>query len=181
MKHYKNTKLDVNKHSGYFSFLFAYIASKPFSARIKEIYRYFRKYFLLGRIFRIFIIAYNFIKAGAYFFIIASVFVVLLPLFLILIVISASFTKNKEIKLNRYFCKLSKNRKISLYFFDTPNDLDLISGYDILIAVNKNPTSFVPFLARRIDNNFYIISLRYYYSLKKHIINKRGCNVEVIK
>ena len=51
----------------------------------------------------------------------------------------------------------------------------------IIIAVNKNPTSFVPYLARRIDKGFYIVSLRYYYSLKKHIINRQASNFEVIK
>lgn len=181
MKIKKHITPNIDRHNGYFSYLIAYISSMPLSLRIKEIYLYFRKYFLLGRIFRILIIVYNFIKTGAYFFILASVSFTLLPICAVLIVISNIYKKIKEASLNKYFYKLAKQNKIRLFFFDDPNELSSSFKYDIIIAVNKNPTSFVPYLARRIDKGFYIVSLRYYYSLKKHIINRQASNFEVIK
>ncbi len=173
-----NTKTNPLKYKNYFSYLYANAKKTSIAHKIKDIYSFLKKYILVGRIFRYLRIFFIWIQTGAYFLIFSTALFILIPIVAISVLGFFLYVLTAHKKYNMYFLKLLKNRSVCISFKENENNLlENCSNADIFIFVITDPFTQLTECVRKIDSNTFYISMSYFYSMKKHILDKNKTNV----
>lgn len=168
------------KYKSYIAYLRVYGKKTPFISKLYDIFKFLRKYLLVGRIFRYAKIVFLWLETGTFFLLYATVFIILLPLIILILLGLFLYTLNVHRKYNKIFSLKIKHTKFNVIFFDDEkniNPLDYPSNNCIKIFVIKSPFTQLHSAVKRYDKDSYIISLYYFYSLKRKVLDKYPNNV----
>lgn len=173
-----NTKNNPLKYKNYFSYLYANAKKTTIAHKIKNVYSFLKKYILVGRIFRYLRIFFLWIQTGAYFLIFSTALLILIPLIVISVLGFLLYTIAIHKKYNNYFSKLFINKSLCISFKENENTItEKCSKADIIIFVITDPFTNLTDCVKVIDSNTFYISMSYFYSMKKHILDKNKTNV----
>ncbi len=173
-----NTKNNPLKYKNYFSYLYANAKKTTIAHKIKSIYNFLRKYILVGRIFRFLRIFFIWIQTGAYFLIFSTALFIFIPLIVISVLGFLLYTADVHKKYNKYFSKLTKNKSVCISFKENENTItDKCLKSDIVIYVITDPFTQLTECVKSVAPNTFYISMSYFYSMKKHILDKNKVNV----
>ncbi len=173
-----NTKTNPLKYKNYLSYLYANAKKTTLAHKIKSIYSFLKKYILVGRIFRYLRIFFVWIQTGAYFLIFSTALFILIPLLSISVLVFFLYSSALHKKYNKYFLRLTKNKNVCISFSENENTIpEKCSSEDIYIYVITNPFTQLTECVRKINSNTFYISMSYFYSMKKHILDKNKTNV----
>lgn len=173
-----NNKNNPLKYKNYFSYLYANAKKTTIAHKIKNIYSFLKKYILVGRIFKYFQIFFVWVQTGAYFLIFSTALFILIPLIAISVLGFFIYTVAVHRKFNKFFSKLTKNKSVCIYFKENENIItDKCSKADIIIYVITDPFTQLTECVKTIDSNTFYISMSYFYSMKKHILDKNKTNI----
>lgn len=166
------------KHKNYFSYLYANAKKTTIAHKIKGVYNFLKKYILVGRIFRYLRIFFVWIQTGAYFLIFSTALFVLIPLIVISVLGFSLYTAYVHRKYNKLFQKITNNKSICISFCENENSpFEKCLNADIFIFVITSPFTQLTECVREVNSNTFYISLSYFYSMKKHILDKNKSNV----
>lgn len=168
------------KYKSYISYLRVYGKQTPFISKLYDIFKFLRKYILVGRIFRYAKIIFLWLETGTFFLLYATIIVILLPLFILILLGLFLFTLNVHRKANRFFLKKIQTTEFDIIFLDDEKNIkpcDYNSYNCIKLYVIKSPFTQLHSAVKQYDNNSYIISLFYFYSLKRKVLDKHSKNV----
>ena len=175
-----NNKISPLKHNGFFSFLIEYFKNLSFGKKVYEIFTFFKKYFFLGRIIkyvRLFII---WLETSAFVVFFASALIFLLPILSVLILLIFFISCVRHRKHNSLFSDLIASNDFYISFSPTLPKTPIENEREnkITMVVITTPTALLPRAVKKISNSCYLISISYYYCLRKHILVK---NIDKIK
>ena len=179
-----NKQIDPLNHNSYFSYLKEQAKFTPIAQRISGIYKFLKKYILVGRIFRYARIVYLWIRTGAFFILYATSVIFILPIILIAFLAFLIYYFYSHKKYNNYFSKIIKSKILYIIFIEDEDELDQqynITENVIVIYVIKNPFSRLTTAVKKQRENIYLISMSYFYCLKKHILRKHNDNVKYME
>ena len=171
------------KHRSYISYLRFYGKNTPFISKIYFIFKFFQKYILVGRIFRYARIIFLWLETGTFFLLYATAFIVLLPIIIFILLGLFLYTLETHRKYNKIFSSKIKNTRFRIRFTEDEKNIDIQKYHSeavINITVIKSPFTQLHSAVKRYANNTYIISLYYFYSLKRTVLDKNADNVEYI-
>ncbi len=172
------TTNDPLKYKNYIAYLYANAKNTTAVHKIKSVYKFLRKYILVGKIFRYIRIIFIWIQTGAYFLLISTAIFILLPLVLVSVLGFCIYTMVMHKKNNKYFSSLIKKNKVCIIFKENENEItDICATSDIHIFVITSPFTQLTECVKMIDKQTFCISMSYFYSLKKHILDKNKSNV----
>ena len=170
--------IDPLKHKTYFSYLKAKTKTQGLYKNVKNIYTFFQKYILVGRIIRFIRLFILWLEAGAYFLLVVSFSVVVLPLLLIIIVSFHLHSAFIHRKMNKSFLKMIDRFNFVVIFIASPDKADKqCDNSNICIYVLTNPYAKLTASSKRITENVFMINTNYFYSLKKHVLDKNKSKV----
>ena len=173
-----NVKNNPLKYKNYFSYLYAGAKKTTVVHKVKSIYSFIRKYILVGRIFRYLRIFFIWIQTGAYFLIFSTALFILIPLIAISILGFFLYTISMHKKYNNYFSKIINNKTVCISFKQNENLIsEKCSNADIVLYVITDPFTQLTECVRKIDSSTFYISMSYFYSMKKHILDKNQTKV----
>ena len=181
MKDVNRNYPELLKHNSFYSYLKKHLSKLPLVSRFKEIYVFLRKYLIIGRILRITKSIILFLQASTVLIIFATVILIVLPL-VVMVLLVIFFTRLRQYKFyNKQFGKLIKKFKFCVVFIDddefSANSPSLCSEEYVTLFVSENPMFLIPKIIKRLDKNCFFLCTGYFYSLKKHIINKHQSQV----
>lgn len=179
-----NKQINPLNHNSYFSYLKEQAKYTPIAQRISGIYKFLKKYILVGRIFRYARIIYLWIQTGAFFILYATSVIFILPIILIASLTFLIYSFYSHRKNNKYFLKIIKNNIFYIIFLEDEEELNKkygITENGIAIYVIKNPFSQLTTAVKKQRKNVYLISMSYFYCLKKHILEKHNDNVRYME
>ena len=168
------------RYKSYIAYLKVYGKNTPFISKIYYIFKFFRKYILVGRIFRYAKIIFLWLETGTFFLLYATVFIILLPLIILILLVLFLYTLNVHRKANRFFLEKIQYTKFNVIFLDDEKNIkpcDYTSHNCIKIFVIQSPFTQLHSAVKRYDDDSYIISLYYFYSLKRKVLDKHSKNV----
>ncbi len=181
MKNTKNHYSELLNHKSFFSYLVNHLSKLPFITRFKEIYMFLRKYIFIGRILKITKSIIIFLQAGTFFILFASVMLVIIPPVFVVLLVIFFIRHNKYRIYNKEFGKLIKHYKFSIVFIDddefSVKTFPVCSKESVTLFVSENPAFIVPKTIKKIDTRCFLISTGYFFSLKKHIIDKNESKI----
>ena len=157
----------------YFSYLYHGAKNTTVGTKIKNIYKFFKKYILVGRIFRIAKAVFLWVKAGTYLLLVSSALVVLVPLTTVSAISFASYTLREHKRCNKGFTRLLQTNDFRMLFSDKESlPIEKTNFNGISIVVITDPFTGLSTCAKKYDNKHYFISTCYFYSLRKHVLKK---------
>ena len=166
------------KFKNYISYLYANAKKTTAAHKIKSVYNFLKKYILVGRIFKYLRIFFIWIQTGAYFFIFSTALFILIPLIAISLLGFFIYTLAMHKRYNNYFSKLIKNKSVCISFKQNENLIsEKCSNADIVLYVITDPFTQLTECVRKIDSCTFYISMIYFYSIKKHILDKNKTKV----
>lgn len=168
------------KYKSYIAYVKHYGKHTPFFAKIYYIFKFFKKYILVGRIFRYAKIIFLWLETGTFFLLYATAFIILLPLIILLIWGLFLYTLTVHRKFNKLFTNKIQYTKFDIYFLDDEENIDqqdYLNQNNMKIFVIKSPFTQLHSAVKKAADNTYIISLYYFYSLKRKVLDKHPNNV----
>lgn len=175
MKNERRLPSNLLKYKSFSSYLIKHLSKLPFIIRFKEIYLFLRKYIFIGRIVKIIGNAVIIIQASAVFILYASIALFIIPALIIVFLLLYFFKLKQYNNINKMFLRKLKSKKIKITFIDDEEPFtsnDKISNDTLSVYVSEDPFFYLPKTIKKIDSNSYLISASYFYSFKKHIIDK---------
>ncbi len=182
----KNTeKAQANIDPLEYRSIFAYFKAKfkitPAGKRFDAVTRHFKKYLIITRVLRYIRKIVVFIETSAFFIIYATIFIILIPLILLLMLIAYIFSLCRYAKYNKIFTEKIIDSKFTVYFWNGDEEIlkEYISSSESplqeneIILIAHSGSIGTPLLAvKEKSENIYHISMGYFYSLKKHVLDK---------
>ena len=173
-------KNDPLKYKNYISYLYYSAANTTLAHKIKGIYKFLHKYILAGRIFRYTRIIFTWVSAGTYFLVILSSLVIIIPLIISSLLIFVIYTSYMHSKHNKFFKRLLVGNSVCIIFKETEDNVGNDCGdCEFKIYVIKNPFTKFSTCAEKLQDKVFIISMSYFYSLKRKILDKNIPNKTV--
>ena len=166
------------KYKNYFSYLFSNAKHTSLAQRIRHVYSFLRKYILAGRIFRYIRIIFFWLQTGTYFLLVSTVLLFLIPVILLSVLSFCVYRNIMHKRYNSYFLKVLKNHSVCIIFNETEKDItNRCNNCFIKFYVVTNP--FTPFknCVKMIDRDTFLISMSYFFSLRKHVLEKTKTEV----
>ncbi len=164
-----------------FSFLKAKFKATQAGKRFGAVSRHLKKYLIITRILRYIRKIVIFVETSAFFIIYATVFIILIPLILFLLLITYIFSLCRYAKYNKIFAEKIIGSKFTVYFWNGDEEIlkEYIStlesqpqGNEIILIAHSGSIG-TPLLAVKEKSKYiYHISMGYFYSLKKHVLDK---------
>ena len=173
-----NKTKDPQNYKNYLSYLYANAKHTSFAQRIKQIYLFFNKYILAGRILRYIRILVLWIQTGTYFVLFSTALLFVLPFFILSFLCFCICRYFMHKKYNSYFRKVLKNQSVCIIFNKKEEYInEYCNGCSLKIFVLTNP--FTPFKScvKQIGKTNYLISMSYFFSLKNNVLNKTNTKV----
>lgn len=172
------TKTTPLKYNSYLSYLYANARKISLGHKLKAIYSFLKKYILVGRIFQYIRFFFIWIQTGAYFLIFSTALLILIPIIAISVLGFYLYTISIHNKYNKLFSKIIKSKKVCICFKENEyTATENCSNADIFIFVITNPFTQFTDCVKKINSTTFYISLSYFYSMKKHILDKNKTNV----
>ena len=125
-----------------------------------------------------------FVETSAFFIIYATIFIILIPLILLTLLIAYIFSLCRYAKYNKIFAEKIIDSNFTVYFWNGDENImnEYISSSESqlqeneIILIAHSDSIGTPLLAVKEENEYiYHISMGYFYSLKKHVLDK-NCN-----
>ena len=161
------------KYKSYFSYIKAKTKNNGLYQNAKNVYTFFQNYILIGRILRYIKIFIIWIETGAYFLMFVSLLVIIMPILILLCLSFYLHTVFLNQKNNKKFLKLISDYDFCIFFINSEEEiLTECDSKNVIIYVYTNPFSKLTASSRQLKNNTFIINVSYFYSLKKHVLDK---------
>ena len=182
-------KLHPLKYKNFFSFFQAKIKATPVGMRLLAISKPFRKYIRITRILRHIRKIVIFVETSAFFIIYATIFIILIPLILLVLLLIYLFSLCRYAKYTRIFARKIVDSNFTVYFWDGNEEMlkDFIAFLKAQHQVNEivliaySDSLCTPLLAVKEENEYiYHISMGYFYSLKKNVLDKNDGKINYI-
>lgn len=171
---------DPLQYKGYLQYLTSHLNYLSVKLGIRGIYIFLKKYLFLGKIIKFVRFIFIWVQTSTYLIFFSAFFLFLIPLFILVFLILFLFSVCRHKRSNRLFAHLIKDHNFLIYFSDIPQNMAKESDgkNTVFITVVKNPVAMLPYAIKKHDGDHYIISLSYFYDLKKHILDT---NTEKVK
>jgi len=175
---------DCYNENSYSSYLFARLRKKGFYAPAKKVAKYVRSSLWLTRLFRLGVLLYQYLQAGAFFILSTAAFILIVPILLAVAVITLGFT----ILLRRqHTVKLKKEVKHDIVFlfpsgkneFDPDRIREEVArhpGATVLLVspfflgrkgIGDGKSMYITF--RKEQENVYILRKYFFFYFRKHL------------
>lgn len=178
MNNYKSNPLN---HKNYFSYLYSNAKHTPLVQSVKNIYKFLSKYILVGRIYRYARLLFIWIQTGAYFLLISTALIILIPIIVVSVLLFLLYTLHKHRKYNKVFTDLISNNKVCIIFKNNESEIqNACPDTSIHIFVIKDPFTGLTDCVNIIDSKTYMISMSYFYSLKKHVLERVSAKINYL-
>lgn len=183
MKHKNKNQFyyrDPLQYKGYLQYLASHLNYLSVKLGIRGIYLFLKKYLFLGKIIKIVRFIFIWVQTSTYLIFFSAFFLFLIPIFILVFLILFLFSVCRHKKLNRMFARLITDHNISVSFSDTTksNEEEYQRENTVFITVVKNPIALLPHAIKKQDKNNYLVSLSYFYDLKKHILDTNSEKVK---
>ena len=168
------------KYKSYIAYVKHYGKHTPFIAKIYYIFKFFRKYILVGKIFRYAKIIFLWLETGTFFLLFATVFIILLPIIILILLGLYLYTLSIHRKYNKIFAIKIQDTLFEVTFLDNEKSIEnnyKTTSNTLKIIVIKSPFTQLHSAVKKAADNTYIISLYYFYSLKRKVLDKHPNNV----
>ncbi len=186
MKNTEKTQTNINplEYRSVFAYFKAKFKITPAGKRFDAISHHLKKYLIITRILRYIRKIVLFIETSAFFIIYATVFIILIPLILLTLLIAYIFSLCRYAKYNKIFAEKIIDSNFTVYFWNGDENImnEYISSSESqlqeneIILIAHSDSIGTPLLAVKEENEYiYHISMGYFYSLKKHVLDK-NCN-----
>ncbi len=174
------------KHKNFYSYFVSRLKETPAGMRIQKTAKHFKKYILITKFLRYTWNILMFIQTSAFYIIYATILIVLIPVILMILAVLFLFSLFRYKKYNKFFEKKFLSSTCRVYFWNG-NDVSLkylISN--IKAHPKENEITIIaysgsfghPLLAVNEETeSVYHISMGYFYSLKKHVLDKNHENI----
>ncbi len=176
----QNNTVNPTQFKSFFSYLKARFKNTPVGMRYQAFMKHMKKYFVIAKVFKWIRRIITFVQASAFVIIYATFIIILIPILLCFILFYLVYSLFRFKKYNKLFSSMLKTKELSVHFLGKHDDefidndtvLDLPPNETVhLIAYNSSiisPLSAV----KSLGNNTYRISMSYYYSLKRRVLDK---------
>lgn len=178
MNNYKNNPLN---HKNYFSYLYSNAKHTSLGQSAKNIYKFLKKYILVGRIYRYARLLFIWIQTGAYFLLISTALIILIPVIVLSVLVFILYTLHMHKKYNKVFADLISNNTVCIIFKNSESEVqNACPDASIHIFVIRDPFTGLTDCVNIINSTTYIISMSYFYSLKKHVLEKTHARIDYL-
>ena len=168
------------KFKNYFSYLYSNLTHTPLGQSIKNIYLFFRRYVLVGRIFRITRLLFIYTQTCAYILFLSTFLLILMPVLFCVLLVFILNNISLYRKYNKFFSAHFRNQSIVVTFSD---NAAAVAGNDSAVKINVSDKVFFKNLkcAIKTKDKNYDVTLPYFYSLKRNVLNTHTEKVTYIR
>lgn len=168
------------RFKNYFSYLYTSLKYTPIGQTAKSIYRFFGRYILVGRIFKIARAVFIYAETCAYILFLSTLFLILVPVLICILLVFILKNILLYRRCNKYFSRIIGNQNVIVFF---SCDNNTVQHDDTAVTLNVSSRAFFKSLgcAKRKNTKAFTITLPYFYSLKRRVLNKKGVDVTYVK